>query len=209
VDVDADALVPAPETWFADTPHLPLAERMVREQVHVGPWYVQVFVDREGEPRVVMELSALAHTVAIADGKLADRGVAHEYFRARAAVDPYVVSPEQAVAHLCAATGAKVTEMPSLVRRSGGWAAAMSFWRIALDRPAGVVTTGARWNSAHGRRSVETVIFVGPGLTLNVPAPDQGPVTQIPRLTDGEPGCVDVPLRPGMAQRYDEVVLGG
>jgi hypothetical protein len=206
--IDPRRISLSPDVWYADTPHEPLAPEYLHEQVYAGPWYV-MHAGVDGEPQVAIEVSALATDVMIERGRFPAPGSALQYVHGlpRPGV-ALLASPEAAVVHLCAATGAKVTEAPVLLRRSGGWAAAASLWRLALDRRIEVVTTDTTGNSAAGGRSRERVIFVGPGLSLYVPSPDQGPVARMPPLSGGRE-CVELPLRPGMAQRYDEVGLVG
>jgi hypothetical protein len=95
----------------------------------------------------------------------------HDGIPARGA---YVVSPEQAVALVARATGARVNRAPRLVLRSNNkFSPTFALWRVDLDRAVTV-------HRGTGQSASVTTIYAGPNAMFYVPSTDQpASVTQI------------------------------
>jgi hypothetical protein len=207
----------SPRLYFADTPHGRFPDGHPRcNRRLVGPWYIASFTER-GRPAVGIAIAAYGTELEIRDGGLHEPQECGNYFlttpvvtdrRSRFRYDP--VSPEEAVARIGEATGAKITRVPELWIRGAGWHPLFSGWRLTLDRPIHVRQKHVPGNSAPGERAAVREVFVGPDDLLLVPQRDQPAVMRYPVLDSSEERrCVwaDVPRRSHMPVRYDEVSL--
>jgi hypothetical protein len=139
-------------------------------------------------------------------GEFVSQGISTDSTRADL---PTFASPEEAVARVGRLTGARVSEVPELVRAGFPLGPFSSLWRVTLDREVRVKAPQS------GRTITTRELYVGsePGRRLMVPASSQPTefVTKALRVdSDGEEIGVEqarVPIRPAPPLIFEEAVL--
>lgn len=177
--IDWNSLRPG-RAFFARTPYAPVPERYhpgLRH--HLGPRYVILFHDG-AEP--VLVVSVAAYTT---EARVDERGrmltpVQHGGEVLVSALSPSPASgfglqvnlPEQAVAQVGRATGARTARVPELMLRGDStlfiFDPALAVWKVQLDRDVGV---RRRANSTATVRVHE--LYVGPNGKVFIPRPTQ------------------------------------
>lgn len=172
--------------YFADTPHGRIPDGFHGAyQRMIGPWYLLQFMDGD-EPVLAFAVSAYSTDLEIRNGIVREPVEGGEYFTFRAITGSTVtgpgfpVSPEEAIAHVHAVTGAKVVRVPELVLRNSAWSQFSAQWKLELDRPVTVETVPADGNRHPVGRSRVTELFVGPANSILLPIPDRGEGSSMP-----------------------------
>jgi hypothetical protein len=210
-------LKPDPRVFYASTPYEAFPEGFHPAfGTAFGPYYI-VRMTSEGVPTLLVAVAAFATEVEIdGEGKIQRpplRG--NEFVSQGIPVDttrPYLataVTPEDAVLYVGSLTGARVSEVPELVRVGLAYGPLSSSWKLTLDRPVNVRTT------ANARRAEVRDLYVGPerGRRLMIPAAEQPSEYLIPALrvgTDGEdlePETVRVGIKPDQPTIFEPVVI--
>jgi len=208
----------SPETYFALTPHARFPDgyhRALRRAY--GPWYILHFRDASG-PVLGVAVSAHATDLRIEDGLVRQPEEGGNYFatfavpltsHAHASYHP--LSPEEAVVQVATATGARITEVPILVRRAG-WHPLLSLWHLTLDRPVQVRPRRAPGKADPAAAVAVREIYCGPGGALFIPSPSQAPSirmagTRPPPWNAGPrvDGNVELPRRANFPVDFQEV----
>jgi hypothetical protein len=207
----------ADRVYYADTPHGRIADGIHGAyQRMIGPWYLLLLMD--GEEQVVgIAVSAYSTDLEVRDGIVHVPVESGEYFTSRV-IDRglpgpagFPVAPEEAVQHIYAATGAKVSHVPELVLRNSAWSQFAAQWKLQLDRPIDIETILGPDNPAARDHRRAQEVFVGPGNTILIPNHDSGEAARLSVIPHGggikERTVVAVPRRPGMFVHYTEVQI--
>lgn len=208
-DLKADARV-----FYASTPY-----ELFPEGFHsafrraFGPFYV-VRMNAGSRAVVMVAVSAYATEVEIDSEGFIQRPVHRgmEFVSQAVPVDTtslLYLSPEQAVARVGRLTGARVSEVPELMRLEMRWSPLSAVWKLSLDRPVRVRTV-------QDSRVVEVQeLYVGPegGRRLMIPAQEQPREFMTTAVRIGPAGedlgfaPVHVQVKPGVPTVFEEVVV--
>lgn len=165
----------AERVFLLDSSHEPLPAE-APNPVHKawGPYYL-VTLEQDGVAAVEVAVSVYADDIVF-DGVnrlwyVGDEGIRGNEFRwaglhpSPAAARRPIVTPEQAVALVRAATGARVAEPPSFFRRGPHFYPAFGSWRISLDRNVMAKTERGEWESVRQ-------VFVDARGWVGIPSPE-------------------------------------
>lgn len=201
----------ADRVYFAVTPHgrFPDGYHGAYRRMF-GPQYL-LFFEQDGEPVISLGIAAYSGDLEIRDGRIKQPYEGGSYFSTlavtRSGRSPYApISPEEAVAQVCEATGAKAVEVPELVLRAG-WKPMLALWRVKLDRPVHV-------RREDGTRGSVREVFVGPrrevfATSNEQPAELRTGADRTPFRPDAPAVPVAVGRREGLPMKFDEVTLAG
>jgi hypothetical protein len=215
--IDWNALQ-AGRTFFARTPFVPVPDRYhPGHRHHLGPKYLILFHNGP-EPVLVVSVAAYATEAWIDEqGRMltpVQSGDEVSVFAlspsASSGFGLQVNLPEQAVARVGRATGARTARVPELVLRGHPtgfpYDPALSIWRVQLDREIGV-----RRQAGPSTRVRAREIYVGPNDRVFVPSEEQpGQIEFMARLRQGPVGerlsaLMTLATLPPMV--FDEVTL--
>lgn len=173
-----------------------------------GPQYL-LFFEQHGEPVIGLAVAAYSADLQIVDGRIKEPDEGGSYFSTyavtRSGRSPYApISPEQAVAQVCEATGAKAIELPELVSRAG-WMPLLALWRVKLDRAVHV-------RRKDGSRRSARELFVSPrhevfAASDEQPAELRTGADRSPFHPEAPAVPVAVPRRDGYPLKFDEVTI--
>lgn len=124
--------------FYADTPYQDLPSSASHTiQTVFGPWWLVTLCDNRG-PAISVAVSAYSTNLKVADGSVV--GIGNELFATGIPTDLSSVpmSPEEAVQLAVSETGARVSEVPSLVMAPRPSAPQTATWLITLDRPISI-----------------------------------------------------------------------
>jgi|SRR5687768_10864555 len=200
----------APRVYFVHTPYAAFPEGFHPAfKRWYGPWY-QVTLTSRGLPVIQMAVSAYLTDYDVTPAGDLDIPVLHGNDFVHMGISPDAegfspLGPEEAVALVAQASGARIERVPELVLRGAFTSPLVAVWRVGLDQEVSVGIP------ANGRRDRE--LFVGPMGRRNffVAAPDQ-PAFEHDfgrRISSqNEPLTVEqvqVPVRPGHVVKFEEV----
>lgn len=210
-------LKPDARVFYASTPYAPFPEGYHPGFAHAfGPFYLTA-MNSGSTPVLRVAVAAYATEVQIdADGKISrpvDAG--SEFVSQGIPLDTMkpdlasFVSPEAAVVTVAQLTGAKVSELPELMRRGMPFGPFSAVWKLTLDR-------AVRVRARKDGRIVETrYLYLGSerGRRLMIPAAEQpteytalafriGPTGE-----DLPPERVRLSIEPGHATVFEEAVV--
>lgn len=212
--VDAGSLEPHPRVYRAETPYgsFPTGFHPAFARAF-GPWYLVSMVSGE-EPVLLVAVSAYA-----TDLKIDGHGYLVEPLLSGNDLVTWTISaspkgyrpatPEQAVALVGRATGARTERVPELWLLDSSHHPGSAVWRTALDR-----TVQVRPRSGEPPRQVRE-LFVGPGGRLFTPSasqPESHRTTAIRVDAEGNrigAATVDVPIQGGRPVNFTEVMVDG
>lgn len=202
-----------PRILYAETPHAPFPNPPhPAYRRKYGPVYLVHFMT-VSERVLTIGVSAYGTDLRVdAEGRIVSPMLGGTYFFPVAvSIDPttgptrYVpVTPEDAVAQVASATGARIVEVPQLVLRDRDLHPALAQWRVRLDRPVRVRAVEG------GRSDAVRELFVGPGRRLHAARPAQ-PLAKRVRLQGDDAGpaghtTVDLRRRAEFPTDFDVVV---
>lgn len=212
--INIGALRAAPRVYYAESPYGAFPEGPYHPAFRrgFGPFYVVTLTDGK-RPVLVVGVSAFNTDVG-----LDERGEVHEtalggneFMSTAVPRDPHAyrpLGPEQAVERVARMTGARANGPPELLLRPR-WHPAAALWRIPLDRGVQV-----RVGNAPHPTTVDALYIDGTG-RLFTPSLEQ-PAELVTGVVVGPPwgqGARAVPVRipvaPGRATRFEEVVVEG
>jgi len=207
--IDLSTISAASRVYFAQTPYGAFPEGYHPAfRRWYGPWYHVTFASG-GSPVILMAVSAYLTDYKITDNGLLAIPLASGNDFVHMAISPgsdgfAPMSPEEAVARVASATGARVDRTPELVLRGGSSSPLFAAWQLSLDRPSALSAP------PNGRQA--RVLFEAPMgrqnflvAALNQPAADRSVGRRVGDR--GEPLAVDhfeVPVRPGRIVRFED-----
>jgi hypothetical protein len=206
--VDPRRVEPCGRVFYADTPYQdlpPTASHTI--QTVFGPWWLVTLCDERG-PAVSLAVSAYSTNLQVHGGTIT--GIGNELFATGipTKLSSVPISPEEAVQLAVSETGARVSEVPSLVMAPRPSSPQTAKWLITLDRPIAI-------RGLHsGTTRTTNTIFVGfedtwhtkaiqasdpsaPTAIVGADSPAVPPGTSAPQLS--------VTARPGFATAIERV----
>jgi len=218
--INLATIAAAPRAYFAQTPYGRFPEGFHPAfKRWYGPWY-HVTLTSGGSPIVLMAVSAYLTDYKVDESGLLVRPVLggndFVHMGISSESDGFApLSPEEVVARVAQASGARVDRTPELVRRGASRGASWgtfssplyAVWQLSLDRPASLAVP------PNGKET--RVLFAGPMGRQNflVAAPDQPAFDRDfgRRVSNrGEPLTVDpfqVAVRSGRVVRFEDARL--
>jgi hypothetical protein len=212
--INLATIAAAPRAYFAQTPYGPFPEGFHPAfKRWYGPWY-HITLTSGGLPVVQMAVSAYLTDYKVDEtGRLVLpilSGNDFVHIGISSESDGFApLGPEEAVARVAEASGARIDRAPELVRRGGFSSPLFAAWQLGLDRSASLGVT------PNGRET--RVLFVGLMGRRNflVAAPDQPAFDRdVGRRVSnrGEPLTVDhfqVAVRSGRVVKFEDARLTG
>ena len=177
-----------------------------------GSFYNVIFLNEE-IPQVIIGVSSeLTDYGVAADGNIQEPPLTgmdfvHEGISAnQTSFRP--LSPEQAVAVVARATGAKVTSVPRLIRRETLSSPTIALWRVALDREVPITRT-------NDSRGATAVLYVGPSGNARFFVAASAQPTSVTttcvrideNLEDAGTAALTVPVKPDAVLEFEQVSL--
>jgi hypothetical protein len=209
--IDFDHLGADPRVEFADCPYLetPSTWPGYRRRPAAPVYLIRILSN--GEPALSVSVSVLATDVSIVAGQVIAKAdtTGGEFFYS---ATPIVagpgwhspIGPEQAVALVAQASGARIAAVPTLLKPERIYSIAFARWHLVLDRAVTFrsVTTGAL--------SSTNEVYVGVPTAENARSFDS-PVMYVPSANQPQEDLWEVeypqPIKPGVPTTFDQVVV--
>ncbi len=213
--INLDNLQVDPRIFYAETPfgRFPEGYHPAFRRAF-GPWYL-VRLTSGATPVLLIAVSAYNTDLKVDGvGKLIIPELSGNDFeamaiaRGRTGFKP--VTPEEAVTHIGQATGARTSQVPSLLLLHVGThpvSAPGAIWKLSLDRPI-------RVRNAKGSRHVHaSEMYVGAGSKLYIPVSEQPAAHETMAIRYDSQGnrvgveTVRIPVKPGSVFSFEEAVI--